>query len=47
MHIQKILLVDQNSTEMRLLAEKNGTTPGICGFITCALTRHLAMKLHF
>lgn len=32
---------------MEKLAEKNGTTYGICGFVTCALTRYLATQPHF
>jgi hypothetical protein len=42
MNIHKLMPVDQNSDQMEELADKNGTTHGICGFITCALSDYLA-----
>jgi hypothetical protein len=42
MKIHKSLVLDQNSEEMEKLAERNGTTRGICGFVTCAIVEYLA-----
>ena len=42
MEIRKLLVLDQNSQEMEDLANKNGTTYGICGFVTCAVVEYLA-----
>lgn len=42
MEIRKSLVLDQNSQEMEDLANKNGTTYGICGFVTCAVVEYLA-----
>lgn len=47
MKTHKLLVLDQKSQEMEQLADKNGTTYGICGFVTCALTRYLAQLEQF
>lgn len=42
MEIRKLLVLDQNSQKMEDLANKNGTTYGICGFVACAVVEYLA-----
>jgi hypothetical protein len=42
MNIHKLMPVDQNSDLMEELADRNGTTYGICGFVTCAISEYLA-----
>lgn len=47
MEIRKLLVLDQNSQQMEDLANKNGTTYGICGFVTCAVVEYLASQDQF
>lgn len=42
MEIHKICVLDQTSETMENLANAYQTTYSICGFVTCALTVHLA-----
>lgn len=42
MKIRKVVVVDQNSTEMEDLADKYQTTRGICGYVTCAVAKFIS-----